>query len=488
MLEIKELSTGYIIPIMKNYRYFKLENFFTAYNHRTKESDTYGLIEENEVIRIPKIDLEKLASLFEIEFSVTKIPTFPMGKLSITPVMKNQPKNDIQKEVISNVVKAFENKEERVIVSLPTGQGKTYVATNIISKLNTPTLILVKSVDLRDQWVKSFYTHSNIRNILPVKGSSDLVSLLENGMNYDVIITTHRSLQNFIETVGVKNFNRLLLIQKIGLKIYDEFDLETDSTFKIETHTNVANTLYLSATDYKSPNYNKVFQAVYGHLSNFGKEYGIKPDRNALFVLYNSRPTKSQWGRCHRYTIDGPMLDYHKYHEYCVTSGTYIPGMKVIWEKIIKNKYYNKEDYLKTVFFIGRKVTAEKFRKSISQIFGIPEKAISILNSDTPDKDREKAKNYKLIVSTSDSMGRGIDLKNLDVIVDLETRASLSKTTQVVGRVSRTGMKNVGIYINFIDYAFPTVIRNFERKIDSNFYDEMFTNIKTMDLRKDEKE
>ena len=83
-----------------------------------------------------------------------------------------------------------------------------------------------------------------------------------------------------------------------------------------------------------------------------------------------------------------------------------------------------------------------------------------------------------LIISTSNSLGRGIDLTGLDTIVDFETRNSKSATAQVVGRVSRTGMKNVGTYIQLVDYGFPTVIRNYERKLKGNFFDEFFTDIK----------
>ena len=75
-------------------------------------------------------------------------------------------------------------------------------------------------------------------------------------------------------------------------------------------------------------------------------------------------------------------------------------------------------------------------------------------------------------------MGRGIDLKGLDTVVDLETRASLSETVQVLGRVSRTGMKNVGTYIQLVDADFSTVLKNYEKKMEKRFFDTYFTDIK----------
>lgn len=486
MIEIKELSTGYIIPKVNCLKYWSLINFFTTTNVRTKEQYQFGLVEDEDSYRIGKISRDQLTQLMNgIEFSIKKLGYTDAGKLSAKMTMKNPPKNDIQEEVIQNVVNTFKE-DERCIISLPTGQGKTYVATNIMSKMNTPTFVFVKSIALRDQWIKSFHTHSNLRleNIAMITGSSDLVSILESGITYDVIISTHASVQSFIKLVGMREFNRLLMIQKIGLKIFDEFDLETLSTFNIETHTSVKHTLYLSATDYKSRQEDKIFQSVYGYLNNFGKEYDIKPKRNALFIIYNSRPDRKTFGKCFSYSKDGFVFDYHKYHKYMVDHKTYVSGLKYLWDKSLKDKFYNKEQYMKTVFFIGRKTTAEEFRKSIAKIFDVDIKYISILNSDIPQKDREKNKEYKLIVSTSDSLGRGIDLKDLDVVVDLETRASFSVTTQVIGRVSRTGAKQPGLYVNFVDTAFQTVTRNFNFKVEKGLYDQLFTTMKVLKLDK----
>ena len=48
----------------------------------------------------------------------------------------------------------------------------------------------------------------------------------------------------------------------------------------------------------------------------------------------------------------------------------------------------------------------------------------------------------------------------------------------MIGRVSRTGMTNVGTYIQLIDTAFETVNRNFETKMKYDFFDDHFTDMK----------
>ena len=174
-------------------------------------------------------------------------------------------------------------------------------------------------------------------------------------------------------------------------------------------------------------------------------------------------------------------FSYPKYHEYIVNKLPIKEQLKGLWDNFISKRYNEK---LKTVFFIGRKTTAEIFKEKLADLFEIKANKIGILNSDTPKKEREEAKSKYLIVSTSNSLGRGIDLKGLDTVVDLETRNSRSATNQVIGRVSRKGMKNVGTYIQFVDMSFPTVARNYNSKMDKGFFEEFFSNIKVKDTIK----
>ena len=158
--------------------------------------------------------------------------------------------------------------------------------------------------------------------------------------------------------------------------------------------------------------------------------------------------------------------------------------MKNLWDTFFKTRYKSK---LKTVFFIGRKTTALEFKRRLLEVINVKEDEISILNSDTPKNEREDAKNKYLIISTSNSLGRGIDLKGLDTVVDFETRNSRSATSQVVGRVSRTGMKNVGTYIQLVDLSFPIVKKNYYSKKDKEFFDQFFTDIKEIENNDEEK-
>ena len=480
-LTVVEFTTFFRIPKINGINYRDLRIYMSTINFNTREYEPFGYIEDDLSIRIPKIPhgmlINTLCKLYNVkDVVINKADSFPYDKIE-GYYMKNQPKDDIQKSVIDGAIKNLAQ-EERCIISLKTGQGKTYVAVNIIHRIKVRTIIFVKSVELKNQWYEAFMNHTTAKNIITINAVADLVALNDASHKFDVIITTHRSMQLFIDTIGLKEFSKFMIKKGIGLKIYDEFDLENASMFKIDTHSSTRFNLYLSATDYKSGSHEqRIFQRIFQDVPNIGKEFLPDIKRNAIFCLYKSNPTKREKYSTLMYTREGPVFNYHKYHAYMVEKKAYILILTKMWQSFIKERYYS-HVILKTVFFIGRKTTAEDFKKDLLKITGLDAEYISILNSDTPTKDREKAMNSRLIISTSDSLGRGIDLKGLDTVVDLETRASLSETVQVLGRVSRTGMKNVGTYIQLIDADFSTVLKNYEKKMEKRFFDTYFTDIK----------
>lgn len=479
---ITKFTTFWKLPKLEKSKYFKLMDFLSTKDYYTKERIPYGYFENDLVYKFPLISETRLLKLLEpldwIKFDVVEMNPFPYKNFKRDIMMKNPPKDKVQEECIEKVYDQFTlKKQNRAIVSLKAGQGKTYVAVNLMSKLKLKTIIFVKSLLLKDQWTSSILTHTDCKNFFVIKGTQDLLDLLDTpNIDYDVYICTHRTMSNFIQQTSLKDLGKLFIQLGIGFKVYDEFDLENSSMFTIDCNTAIRCNLYLSATPFKSSSdEDKIFRAIFEDVPNIGPEYAPKIERKARFILYNTKPTKKEFYQCQVYTVDGPVFNYHKYHEYVVKKKAYKDILKDMWEKVLKNTY---ENGLKTVFFIGRINTSEEFRKDLIEITGLSNKEISICNSETDPKFRDWALSRKLIISTSDSLGRGIDLKGLDTIVDLETRNSLSETTQLVGRVSRTGMSTVGTYFQFVDVGFPITNKNYFKKKREGYYEKEFTDIK----------
>lgn len=484
-ITVIEFSTFYKVPKIQGHNYEGLTRLLSTPNFYTQEWLPYGYFEYPTHFRLTKIPegllLKGLQRCGFYRANITRSENFPYI-LTEGYKMLNQPKDELQAEVIKKALNVF-SREERCIISLQTGQGKTYVATNILSNLKVRCIVLVKSNELKRQWIDSFSKHTNLKfkDIYAIETGDEWYALRDNDqINPQIIITTHKSMSMFIDKLGAVEFTKFMINKQIGMKICDEFDLENRSMFTLDTMASLRYNLYLSATTFKSSkDDNKVFQRIFLDVPDIGKEFRVTVKRNGLFVIYSSNPTKKVYNALMKWTPKGVMLDYQAYHSYIVLQRTYSKPLKVIWDKLIKNRFESEEG-LKTVFFIGRRGDlAEQFRKDIAELFGIDQKYVDILNSDTPKNERSRImRSSKLIVSTSKSLGRGIDLKGLDIIVDLETRASESEMTQVIGRVSRSGMKNVGTYIQLIDYSIGTVKDNYIKNIESGFYNEHLTTTK----------
>lgn len=473
MIDIEEYSTFYKIKKQPNLNINELKKILSTKDFRNNIV-SYAYTEYPTMITIPKIDKELLKKKLGTEINFIKRESSDFKPIKYN--MKNKPKSTIQKEVIEKVLENFK-KENQTVVTLQTGQGKTYIATNIISKLGMKSLILVQRDTLRNQWYESFKVHTDCYNVVTLKGTGDLQILLEDDEYYDVYITTHASIRNFINEFGIKNFNILLTKHGIGIKIYDEFDMETKSMFYLDTHTNIKNTLYLSATDFKSSKADQaVFKRVFDNICNIGKEYAIEVERDCVAYLYDSNPKADERKKCYKYVyhLQERKFDKQRFHLYQMEKRAYLDILDDIWENYIKPKL-NKG--LRFVFFIGRIDPAVNLKELISERYDYDIDNIGIFNSSVSKKDKKVEVTKEIIISTSQSLGRGIDMDRLDTVIDFETRSSKSEFAQVVGRVSRTGGVK-GTYIMVVDTSFMEVYNNYRNKK----YKEFFTNIKVNGL------
>lgn len=479
-INVIEFSTFYKVPKIPRHDYTALTRLVSTPNFHTQEWLPYGYFEYNTHFRLCKIPEKLLINALKrcgfYDVEVSRSDNFPYQNVD-GYTMINEPRNELQSKVITKALK-FLDREERCIVSLQTGKGKTYVATNIISQLKVRALILVKTTDLRNQWIDSFGTHTDLKfkDIYSIETGDDWYALRDNSqLNPQIVIATHKSLSIFIDKIGMGEFTKFMIQEGFGIKVFDEFDLENKSMFTLDTMCSLRYNLYLSATVMKSSkDDDRVFQRIFSDVANVGPEYWEKVDRNGLFVIYSSNPDKRTYNSLQKWTPKGMMLDYQAYHAYVINHRTYSKPLLEVWNKMIKSRFESGE-MLKTVFFIGRRGDlAEQFKKDIVKLFGLKDTDVDILNSTTPKKERQRImRSSKLIVSTTKSMGRGIDLKGLDIIVDLETRASESETIQTIGRVSRAGMKTVGTYVSLVDYSIGTVKDNYLKKVNTVYQKEL---------------
>jgi len=132
------------------------------------------------------------------------------------------------------VFEKMKGKDFRCILDASTAFGKTIIGLNIIDYLKTPTLVIVPTVVIRDQWEQHF---KNIfLNCSVKKYGSGRMIVDEDGKDA-VLISTSQLLMsvfnNTAKTDSIRKRNKMLqefIYRKVGLLIYDEVHLAGSET------------------------------------------------------------------------------------------------------------------------------------------------------------------------------------------------------------------------------------------------------------------
>lgn len=468
-MKVKEFSTFFKItdpdPCVED-----LAEDLSTVNFHTDEIEPYVYFynEDKEIYRVPKgIGKEKLREYLNIN----KIDKGGISKTDhrITFSMNNHPFKK-QTKVIDKSFKHFQNNNNQVIINMPTGRGKTFTGIYLNHKLNRKALVFVYENKLGEQWAEAYLEHTDVNegNIVLIDGSSHILDLVEHGYQFQTFIVTHATVRSFIKRYGVKKFNEFLFNSGIAMKIYDEFDRESANMFKVDCHTSLPYTLYLSATPFRSSKYDdSAFQLAFEDVFQIGVEFysDVTPNRDAEFIFYKSLPTDEeeddifQWRFNPKYKKNNSKkkwlnyFDRNKYHAFLLGFEEDYEPRKYLKRALKKpmedfKHSYNVDPTRKHIFCVGRIKNCMKMKKLLIKEFDIPRSDISLYNSNTNNKDR--ALNKPFIISLTTSMGRGLDLDNIYGIVDIEAYGSEVRFKQLIGRLGRVGgMK--GHYYKLID-------------------------------------
>ena len=362
----------------------------------------------------------------------------------------------------------------QAIVDMRTGKGKTFTAMYLQHQLKVPMLVLVKTRALGDQWLKAVKKNTKMKfhEYHFAEGSGELYKLARK--NPKMIIATHASIRSFISKVGYQKMNEWLNLWKCGLKVYDEADLETGSMFSIDLHTSVKYMLYLTATMYKSNKHDqKVFKKSFQDVFQIGAEFydDEEQNRDAIIVRWDSKPRNHAF-LCNRYGKN--QFDRHKYCDYLFM---YRPDQMMDLINRVYKKYlvYKEFDDDKFVIYIASKDYCFILREWMSRQMDVHFKDIGIVNSLVEDKWRNYNMSRNIIITTRQSLSRGIDLDGILVQLDLDVYASKSEFEQQVGRTGRTGGAK-GYYFGVFDVGFNYVNQTLKGK--SPFFGKHFNNIK----------
>ena len=364
-----------------------------------------------------------------------------------------------QASVLKDVMNVF-SKDTQVALNLPTGRGKTITALMIANQINAPTLIVVKDTELKKQWIKGIcelYSHCGISNddIYNITGIGALSYIDSMYRPHPFYIATHAALRSIHDAIGYDKFNKQLYKMGVGLKIIDEFDLEFRNIIEFDLNTSIRYNIYLSATDFKSNKSDDlVFQRTFKHTFRTGAEYFKDdiPNRDCRWVYFKSRPNQKERFLAYNFRGDFAHFNYNSF-----IFEKRLPVIKNLISPYIKEfmSEYAAED--RCIIYVEKIETCNIMYNLLLEL-GIHHKYIGVVNSNIESVEKTKAFQKKIIVTTVQSCGRGLDLKNVVYAINFEVYASLSLLKQHVGRIGRVGGKR-GVFVNFTDISYPEIIR-----------------------------
>ena len=377
-----------------------------------------------------------------------------------------------QEEILNIANETYSRKTDNLLVcNLPTGRGKSVTSIFMAKALKTPFIIIVKNESIRAPWIKSFMKSTNLKmgdDIYEISGMKGLNYIMSMSKPHRGYIVKHASIRAIINEVGYIGLNKMLMKAGIGFKIIDEFDTEFSSIIDIDLNTGIKYNLYLTATVYKNDkSEDRVFQKTFTTVLRTGKEYfpDYKPNRDCEFVYFKSYPNPKD-----RFCVFNAVNNFssYLYNDYLFDKKTEMM-IDLITPYIDK---FKKEfpAQSKICIYVEKKESCRKMAFILVKRFGVDMKDISIINDEVVNKDYSK----KWFVSTGKSMGRGIDVDNLDFGINLENYAGLSILEQQTGRFGRVGNPQKGFFVNFVDCSYKYIIQYNKSKLDK--LDELFDN------------
>ena len=471
-----ETSTAYWIErgyISKEIA-MNLRSKFSVLDFMTKAEVPTAYFEIGDHICIPKIKFELLESLIKGKFYREIIIPNDNKEVKYSPLKYKEMNH--QKDIVKGAVEHFKNEpDKRVCVCARPGFGKTFMSAAIVSKMKCKFMFIVYSSDLVEQtydaFVDYFGTSEGFLRLDQSKGFMEIDYKKVNG-----IFLTHSMIQSLIKRYGMMNVTNVIFNKfKCDMKIMDEYDTYVKNLYFLECWGNFKYNLYLTGTKFKNmrPDDN-IFQMIYKHAKTLGADVRLPVNRECYVIKYKFSPTKREYFLMH---MNDEKLFKVRYNDY-------IARKDVLLDYVMKNYYKSDDSPLRTLIkdggsialYVGRIENCEIVKDKLINYYGIKEEDIGIYNSTINKKEKAISETKPWIVTTTKSMGRGYDNKNLRALIFLEFNFGTADYMQNISRVARIGGKS-GLVFEGLDLSFPKVIANHSKKVREDIYTDMYSQV-----------
>jgi superfamily II DNA or RNA helicase len=342
---------------------------------------------------------------------------------------------------------------------LYTGIGKTFVAIASVSLLKTPTLIIINTSVLIEQWARVIkqYTFCNDLDVITIQGREIISKIMKNKPNYMFYVASTATMSILADEGELENFVKHA---KIGVKIVDEAHRMYVSSNKIDLKCNIKHNFYLTATPQRSSTEdNRMYNKIINTIPRFG-EY-TKELNNHFHIIdlkINTFPTAYEEEYCRTVKGFSSMLyESFIFNNYKRRTYFYLIAHYICVRMLVK------DENCKILILLAKNANIDTMADMLKQYLGIN---IGKFNSNTKDLVKKKSilDNNNVILSTLGSSMVGLDLKDLRVILPFVPFSSTVILEQLRGRLRPIEGKAV-YYINVTDEGFEAIMRQSSSKM-----------------------
>ena len=344
------------------------------------------------------------------------------------------------------------SKYSQLALNVEAGFGKTFCAVAAALERGMRTIIIVHSTQIKEQWLNTIFEKTNVKKerVLDLSGSENMHKLLDDEVDYDIIVTQHGSLEAYISKYGYLAAKEWFNHLECGTKIIDEAHLYFKSTIQIDFCANISKNYYLTATFTRSSRLESdLFALTFANAVRYGEE--LEKTKNVVytFVQYNSNPTerdqasiKTSYG-----TNSYRFIDYALYRD---PNSTFLGAF-----------FYTLEDALqhegKTLVIVPKIKNCEFLAEIIRREY--PNLIVGTDHSKHSKEENEKIKEESnIIVSTIGSLGTGADIKGLRNLIILELYSSAVIAHQLPKRLRPLENGEDSYCYELVDTGFESIL------------------------------
>ena len=372
----------------------------------------------------------------------------PDDKIEITTDIT--PKSKIQGDAIDFLCTTDNH---QLSLNLDTGDGKT-IATiaAICKKFKTKTIIILHETKLKNQWRKEFHTASDIDDddIIDIDSYEKMKQIMDGELEGKVYMVLHQRLHSFAKSDGWNAVHEFFKKSHCGLKVFDEAHKYFSNTLMIDFFSNTKTTIYLTATFTRNRAEKVIFRRAFSECSRFGENQNADRRHHIeyYYVTYDSHPDSSvMYGMYNKFSISS-----FKYIDYALNeeNSTMLKVLKIVLKQV--------ENIEGKIIITSPKIDSSiTIADYVSKLY--PDRKVSVINSQNEKDDNEYALKSDIISSTIKSVGTGLDIKGLRILINLEPFTSETNMIQLKGRLREYSKTEDTYFFDIVDTGFSDIKR-----------------------------